>query len=151
MQQVMWFRRDLRLGDHPALTRAVAEAGGRPILPLFVVVPGPWERLGPPARSHVARSLQALRADLGGLHVRVGDPEDVLSDLARELGPLQVHVTEAHTPRGRDRDARVARALTDSTSTLVTTGSNYAVPPGTVVKPDGTPYRVFTPFHRAWL
>ena len=64
MQQVMWFRRDLRAGDHPALSRAVAEADGGAILPLFVIVPGPWERLGAPARSHVARSLTALREEL---------------------------------------------------------------------------------------
>jgi deoxyribodipyrimidine photo-lyase len=151
MQHVLWFRRDLRTHDHPALVRAVAEAAGGTVLPLYVVVPGPWQRLGDPARAHVARSLAALREDLGCLHVRTGDPAEVLAGLARELGPLTVHVTEAHTPRGRDRDARVADALAPLGSALVATGSNYAVPPGTVSKPDGTAYRVFTPFHRAWL
>jgi deoxyribodipyrimidine photo-lyase len=81
----------------------------------------------------------------------MGAPEQVLAALARELGPLQVHVTQAHTPRGRERDTRVEASLAGSGSTLVATGSNYAVAPGTVLKPDGTPYRVFTPFHRAWL
>jgi deoxyribodipyrimidine photo-lyase len=151
MQHVIWFRRDLRTHDHPALARAIVEAGGGPVLPLFVVVPGPWQRLGGPPRAYLARSLAALRADLGSLHVRTGEPADVLLGLARELGPLTVHVTQAHTPRGRERDAHVAGALEQVGSRLVASGSNYAVPPGTVRKPDGTAYRVFTPFHRGWL
>jgi deoxyribodipyrimidine photo-lyase len=151
VQHVMWFRRDLRTGDHPALVRAATEAAGAAILPVFVVVPGPWQRLGAPPRAYLAGSLAALRDDLGALHVRTGDPAEALGALARELGPLTVHVTEAHTPRGRERDARVAEALAAHDSRLVATGSNYAVPPGSVRKGDGTPYRVFTPFHRAWL
>jgi deoxyribodipyrimidine photo-lyase len=151
VQRVVWFRRDLRTHDHPALAAAVSGAGDASVLPLFVLVPGPWQRLGAPARAYVAASLRALRDDLGGLHVRTGDPAEVLAGLAGELGPLEVHVTEAHTPTGRDRDARVAAALAASGSRLVATGSNYAVPPGAVHKADGTPYRVFTPFHRAWL
>jgi deoxyribodipyrimidine photo-lyase len=151
MQHVMWFRRDLRRADHPALARAVRESAGRPILPLFIVVPGPWQQLGAPARAYLGRSLAALRADLGALHVRTGDPAEVLTALARERGPLTVHITEAHTPRGRARDARVATALAGSGSRLVATGSSYAVAPGTVRKGDGSPFRVFTPFHRAWL
>ena len=147
----MWFRRDLRTQDHPALALAVAEAAGAGILPVFLVVPGPWQRLGAPPRAYLADSLSALRADLGALHVRTGDPAEELSALAGELGPLTVHVTEAHTPRGRERDARVAAALEAQGSRLVATGSNYAVAPGSVLKSDGTPYRVFTPYHRAWL
>ena len=151
VQHVMWFRRDLRTRDHPALVRAATEAAGAAILPVFVVVPGPWQRLGAPPRAYLAGSLAALRDDLGALHVRTGDPAEALGTLARELGPITVHVTEAHTPRGRERDARVAEALAGHGSRLVATGSNYAVPPGSVRKGDGTPYRVFTPFHRAWL
>jgi deoxyribodipyrimidine photo-lyase len=151
MQHVMWYRRDLRTSDHPALARAAAEARDRAVLPLFIVVPEPWERLGAPARAYLTNSLSALRADLGALHVRAGEPVDVLTGLARELGPITVHVTAAHTPRGLARDAAVSAALGAHGSRLAPTGSNYAVEPGTVLKPDGTPYRVFTPFHRAWL
>jgi len=151
MQHVMWFRRDLRTHDQPALARAVHEAGGDPILPLFVVIPGPWERMAGPARAYVAASLGALREDLSALHVAWGDPVDVLRDLARVHGPLSVHATAAHTPAGMARDSLAARALADLGGRLVLTGSNYAVDPGTIRKPDGHAYRVFTPFHRAWM
>jgi deoxyribodipyrimidine photo-lyase len=151
MQQVMWFRRDLRTSDHPALVRAVDEACGAPIVPLYIHMPGPWQRLGGPARRYVSASLSALRADLGGLHVRAGDPAMVFAELAEELGPLKVHVTEAHTPGGQARDEATRAALEASGSSLLASGSNYAVAPGSVGKPDGSAYRVFTPFHRAWL
>jgi len=150
VQHVMWFRRDLRTHDHPALARAVTDAGGAPVLPVFLVIPGPWNRLGAPPRAYVADSLRALRDDLGALHVRTGDPVESLVSLAEELGPITVHVTAAHTPGGQARDSRVAGALAAAGSRLVPTGSNYAVAPGSVLKSDGTPYRVFTPFHRAW-
>ena len=151
MLHVLWFRRDLRSHDHPALAEAVTAAAGAPILPLYIHVPGPWSRLGAPARSYLASALAALRTDLGGLHVRTGDPVDVLLGIGSELGPLTVHVTGPDTPRGRDRDQRVDRALAAVGSRLAPVGSSYAVPPGTVRKTDGSSYRVFSAYHRAWL
>ncbi len=147
----MWFRRDLRTADHPALARAVEAADGAPILALYIVVPGPWDRMGAAPRAYLAASLASLDADLGGLHVRTGEPAEVLGALAAERGPLTVHVTAAATPQGAARDEEVRAALAAGGSELIATGSDYAVSPGSVRKPDGTPYRVFTPFHRAWL
>lgn len=153
MPVVMWFRRDLRRRDHPALARAVAaaESAGTSLLPLFVLIPGAWQRLGAPARTYLSGSLAALAADLGSLHVRSGSPEQVLADLAEELGPLEVHVTGASTPAGMARDRRAASALDACGSQLIATGTDYAVAPGSVRKADGSAYRVFSPFHRAWL
>ncbi|MGB7980196.1 MAG: deoxyribodipyrimidine photo-lyase [Candidatus Nanopelagicales bacterium] len=151
MAHVMWFRRDLRNADHPALARAVEQADGAPILALYVADPGPWQRMGDAPRAYLAASLASLRGDLGGLHVRTGEPAQVLAALAAQLGPLTVHVTAAATPKGAARDEQVRTALAASGSQLIATGHDYAVAPGTVRKPDGTPYRVFTPFSRAWL
>src|SRR4051794_24389372 len=81
------------------------------------------------------------------LVVRTGDPASVLPDVVRELGATSVHVTADAGPYGRERDEAVERALDVP---LVRTGTPYAVGPGTITKPDGTPYQVFTPFFRAW-
>ncbi len=151
MQHVMWFRRDLRTFDHVALSTAVREARGEPIIPLFLVDPVEWSAMGAPRRAHLAASLTALRADLGTLHIREGEPVAELAALARRVGPLAVHATADHTPLGRQRDSAAGRALSAAGSRLHLADSGYAVPPGSVVKSDGTPYRVFTPFHRAWL
>jgi deoxyribodipyrimidine photo-lyase len=154
VDSVLWLRRDLRTADHPALVRAVADADGGRVLPLFVIDPVLWDPAGPPRRAWLVRSLAALTAGLdGALVVRHGDPADVVPQVVRELSAdasARVHVTADAGPYGRRRDDAVATALERIGSALVRTGTPYAVGPGTVVKADGSPYQVFTPFARAW-
>jgi len=143
----VWFRRDLRLADHPALTRA-AEAGE--VVPLFVVDPA-FRRSGAPRKAFLAGALAALDESTGGaLVVRTGDPVEVVPALAAEVGAERVVVTEDHGPYGRRRDAAVADALGAGGRRLRAVGTSYAVAPGATRKGDGTPFAVFTPFSRAW-
>jgi deoxyribodipyrimidine photo-lyase len=160
---VLWLRRDLRRSDHPALGAAAEEAtaGGR-VLPLFVVDPALWQPSGVTRRAWLARSLAALSADLvGALVVRYGDPRTVVPAVVAELSGSRsgaaahsaaprVHVTADAGPYGRRRDEAVGQRLEEMGSALVRTGTPYAVGPGTIVKADGSPYQVFTPFARAW-
>lgn len=147
---LLWFRRDLRLGDHPALLAAVDDAGADgDVLPVFVVDPRLWEPAGVPRRQFLRACLAALDESLGGtLVVRSGDPAAVLPALVREIGAASVHVSADTGPYGRRRDAAVEAALGDVP--FVRTGSPYAVTPGRVTKADGEPFRVFSPFARAW-
>ncbi|MGY1802649.1 cryptochrome/photolyase family protein [Blastococcus sp. SYSU D00922] len=147
---LLWFRRDLRLADHPALLAAVDDAGaGGDVLPVFVVDPRLWEPAGGPRRQFLRDCLAALDESLGGaLVVRSGDPAAVLPALVREVGATGVHVSADAGPYGRRRDAEVEAALGDVP--IVATGSPYAVTPGRVTKQDGEPFRVFSPFARAW-
>ena len=144
MTSVLWFRRDLRLSDHPAL----AAAGDR-VLAVFVLDDRLIRPAGTPRLAFLYDCLRALDADLNGrLLVVHGDPTDVLPRIARSIAADAVHITADCGPYGRSRDAAVAAALDVD---LVATGSPYAITPGRVRKRDGTPFRVFTPFHRAWL
>jgi deoxyribodipyrimidine photo-lyase len=146
---VLWFRRDLRLADHPSLHAAVQAAEGGRVLALFVLDDRLLRASGAPRVAWLLRSLQALRqATDGALVVRRGDPAQVLPDVARELGATSVHVTADAGPYGRERDAAVEQALGEVA--FVRTGTPYAVGPGSVTKGDGTPYQVFTPFSKAW-
>ncbi|WP_448625508.1 cryptochrome/photolyase family protein [Geodermatophilus sp. URMC 64] len=147
---LLWFRRDLRLSDHPALLAARDAAGpDGTVLPLFVVDPRLWEPAGRPRRQFLRDCLADLCSSLdGALVVRSGDPVDVVPRLAAQAGADSVHVSADAGPYGRRRDAAVERALGDVP--LVRTGSPYAVTPGRLTKDDGTPYRVFSPFARAW-
>ncbi|MDN4159888.1 cryptochrome/photolyase family protein [Nocardioides abyssi] len=149
---VMWFRRDLRLRDNPALLEACAEG---PVLPLFVLDPHLWGPAGPSRRAYLAASLRSLDAslrDLGapGLQVVRGDPVRRVPAAARAVGAERVHVAADFGPYGRQRDEAVEAALGEAGVGLARTGSPYVVPPGTVHNGSGDHYRVFTPFHRVW-
>lgn len=145
---IVWFRRDLRLADHPALLAAVDSSDE--VLPVFVRDPVLLARGGVRAE-RLEASLAALSADTGGaLIVRTGEPAAVIAELAETVGADQVHVSRESTPYGRRRDDRVRRALAGDGRELVETGSPYAVGPGRVLNKSGEPYRVFTPFARAW-
>lgn len=145
----MWFRRDLRLDDHPALLHA-AESGD--VLGVFVADDTLLHVSGAPRRNFLAGSLHALSTAMDGrLLVTHGRPERVIPELASKVGAETVHVSADYGPYGRARDSRVEKALLDQGIDLVTTGSAYAVAPGRVRKPDGNPYAVFTPFHRGWM
>ncbi|MDZ7676991.1 MAG: deoxyribodipyrimidine photo-lyase [Acidimicrobiales bacterium] len=146
---IMWFRRDLRLSDNPALV--AAHARGRPVVPLFVVDPALWGPAGANRRAFLAGCLRALDDDSGGtLVVRHGDPAEVLPALAREVDASAVYAAADFGPYGRRRDDAVAEALAADDRELVLEGSPYAVEPGTVLNKEGEPYKVFTPFLKAW-
>ena len=148
----MWFRRDLRLGDNPALLAAAAD--GVEVVPVFVIDPV-FAGAGAPRRAHLHDCLVALdvslRSSAGvGLVIGHGDPAAVIPALADELGADTVFVSRDYSPYGRARDAATADALRGSGRHLRGVGSPYAVAPGGVRKGDGTPYAVFTPFSRVW-
>lgn len=148
---VMWFRRDLRLADHPALCAAV-DAG--PVLPLFVLDDALWKPAGPSRRAYLAASLRSLDASLRQrrthLSVVHGDPVNRVIAAARAVGATTVHVSADYGPHGSRRDEAVEKALAEHDIELVRTGSPYAVAPGRVRNGSGDPYKVFTPFSKAW-
>jgi deoxyribodipyrimidine photo-lyase len=148
MTAVMWFRRDVRLADNPALLDAVVAGDGR-VLGVFVVDPLLWERSGDPRRDHLAASLRSLSESMGGrLVVRRGAPATVVPAIADEIGARSVHVSADYGPYGRQRDQQVEASLK---CPLVRTGSPYAVAPGRVLNQQGRSYQVFTPYFKAWL
>ncbi len=145
---IMWFRRDLRLADNPALV-AAAE-GADAVVPLFVLDPRLWDPAGLPRRAYLVASLASLAERIGGLVVRTGDPAAVVPALASEVGAGEVFVSADYNPYGRDRDRWVEESLAGSGVRLVRRGSPYAVDPGEVLNRQHAGYQVFTPFSRAW-
>ncbi|MHC9297226.1 cryptochrome/photolyase family protein [Mycobacterium sp. LTG2003] len=147
MPTLLWFRRDLRCYDHPALLDA-AEPDGE-VLACYVLDPRLAASSGARRLQYLHAALHELRDSLGGrLLVTRGRPEKRIPALVRAIGAASVHVSQDFSPFGRRRDEAVREALGDVP--LCATGSPYLVAPGRVTKPDGTPYQVFTPFFRAW-
>ena len=153
MASVMWFRRDLRLADNPAL---VAAARRRPGAPALRARPGAVgsgrpeparlpRRLAAGARRRACASAAARLASSEGDPVRAGGR-------APPGGRRR-----AGARRGRLRPVRPRAATPPSSGRWPSTGSSwsapgspYAVTPGRVTTGAGEPYQVFTPYHRAW-
>jgi deoxyribodipyrimidine photo-lyase len=149
---IWWIRRDVRLHDNPALARALA--GGGPVVPVFVLDPvllgGRHHGKAARRRGFLVGGLRALDGDLRArgarLVVRSGPPADVLETLVSETGARAVVAEGDASPYARRRDADVRRSVP-----LEIVGSTSVHHPAEVVKDDGTPFTVFTPFKNAWL
>jgi deoxyribodipyrimidine photo-lyase len=146
---IVWFRQDLRVTDNPALSHAVET--GQPVVPVFILDDehaGDW-RAGAASRWWLHRSLENLNASLGGrLRFMTGNAEEILSRLIRDTQATAVFWNRCYEPWRIDRDRRIKAALRDGGVEVETFNASLLFEPWTVMKPDGTPYRVFTPFYR---
>ncbi|MGX7695817.1 cryptochrome/photolyase family protein [Gordonia polyisoprenivorans] len=143
-------RRDLRLGDLPALAEALAAADR--VLICFVLDPRLEKSAGDRRLAFLVDSLRELDERLDGrLLVVRGRPDEEIPRLVDAVGASTVHVSEDFSPFGRRRDEAVVAALDDAGDvSWEPVGSPYLVSPGRVTKSDGSPYKVFTPFFRQW-
>jgi deoxyribodipyrimidine photo-lyase len=150
---IVWFRRDLRLTDQPALSAAVAVA--RSVVPLFVLDDRLLrEPAAAPARTWLLlRALAELDASLrtrgSGLLLRTGRPEEVVPRLAHETRASAVLATRDVTPFSHRRDQAVAAALERDGRRLLLQPGLLLAEPESMLTATGRPYSVFTPFWRA--
>ena len=150
---VVWFRRDLRVADHPALLAALDAADQ--VVPVFVVDRALLDGRpsGPNRRAFLLGALQALARDLealgGRLLVPEGDPVAVVPALARAAAADAVWCSLEHTPYARRRDTAVERALRADGRALHALPGLHLSDFDKVRKTDGDPFRVYSPFARA--
>jgi deoxyribodipyrimidine photo-lyase len=150
---VVWFRRDLRVADHPAL-RAALDAADQ-VAPVFVVDRALLDGRpsGPNRRAFLHGALQALGRELEALGGRLllleGDPVALLPTLARELAADAVYCSLEHTPYARRRDAAVERALRADGRALRALPGVYLSDFDELRNTAGEPFRVYSPFARA--
>lgn len=147
---LMWFRRDLRLSDHPALT-AACNSGG-PVIPVFIndeIV----ETTGAAARMRWGMSIEALAKSLeekgSKLILRKGNALEVLKDLIKETGAGAVHWSRLYDPACRERDTDVKSALKDMDIEAESHSGHLLFEPWTVETKDGGFYKVYTPMWNA--
>ena len=140
MATLFWFRRDLRVGDNPALVSA-----GTEVYP--VVTAAALEGISEIRRASLISSWHSLNDSLGA---SLGIVDDI-AETASKLGVSAVHCSRAFDPAGVAEQNELQVKLDSLGIKLVIGPGNYAVSPGSVRKPDGTPYRVYTPFFKAWF
>lgn len=151
---IMWFRRDLRLGDNEALAAAVADGGG--VVPVFVDATrqGLVPAIGAAGARWLEASLAALDGALrerGSYLVRVsGAGQEAIPALVRATGATCVRCSRDWTPQGRAAEDAVHRELEAAGAALRVSEGAYVVAPDALSTGPGGPYRVFTPYFRAW-
>lgn len=147
---LLWFRRDLRLSDHPALSAAVAT--GRPVIPLFIR-DGEVDALGAAASQRLGMALAAFAASLHAvgsrLVLRSGDALAALEALIAETGADTVYWTRGYTPDGIARDTAIKSALRARGIAVESFAGQVLFEPWTVATGQGGPYRVYSPFWKA--
>lgn len=140
---IHWFRRDLRLGDNPALTAAAAA----PVIPVYIL--DPQEPIGAAARWWLHHSLLALSNRLGGLTVLRGDPAVLLPELAQQTGAKTVFWNRVDEPTALAVDQRQRAALARRNVAAQVFPANLLCEPWQVATAAGGSFKVFTPFWKA--
>ena len=147
---LMWFRRDLRLSDHAALTAACET--GQPVIPVFINDPL-VDRLGAAPKWRLGLGIGALAESLkdkgSRLILRRGDALEVLQDLIRETGAGAVFWSRLYDPDSVDRDTKIKETLKDADIDARSFGGHLMFEPWTVETKSGGFYKVYTPFWNA--
>jgi len=152
---ILWFRRDLRLADNPALLSALEES--ETVIPVYIHPQSsrqPWA-IGSASRWWLHHSLKSLDDSLRSLGSKLlihsGDPLLVLRALIAQTGADRVYWNRLYDPADIDRDTWVKKSLREDGLTVETYNSNLLYEPWEIRRPKGEPYKVFTPFWKAML
>lgn len=152
---IFWFRRDLRLDDNAGLYHALKE--GIPVLPIFIFDRNILDDLSTKSDSRVhfihnaVYSLQEHLQKLGSaMEVRYGFPVEIFSDLVNEYSVNAVFTNHDYEPYARERDKQVEQLLNSRGITFKTFKDQVILEKSEVIKDDGKPYTVFTPYSKKW-
>ncbi len=154
MAIIVWFRRDLRLSDNPALYHAAATGK---VIPVFIYDPRadePWSP-GSASRWWLHHSLASLQRDIlardNRLIIRQGDTLETLIELCRQSGADKIYWNECYEPNALALDKRVTSALDAQGFEHRSFNGQLFYKPGTVLNKSAKPYRVFSAFWKACL
>ncbi len=152
---IFWFRRDLRLTDNAGLYHALKD--GKPVLPLFVFDSNILDELEDKTDSRVEfihLALQAIQQQLvnvgSSLDVRYGNPLEVYQALLKEYNVEKVFTNHDYEPYAKQRDTAIEELLKEHGAMFYTFKDQVILEKEEVLKDDGKPYTIFTPYSRKW-
>lgn len=153
---IFWLRRDMRLEDNAGLFHALQ--GPHPVLPLFIFDTDILDKLTDRQDARVQfihdtlRSLKSQLEDLGSsLLVKVGKPEEVWQQLFQDHDIKAIYLNRDYEPYAKQRDKAIQALAEDKGATFQHYKDHVIFDRDEVVKGDGDPYVVFTPYSRVWL
>lgn len=151
---IFWFRRDLRLDDNHGLYRALSQ--GEPVQPIFIFDSDILDHLQPGDRrvEFIASALAAINEQCkqagGTLWVFYGKPLQVLQELKRKHAITSIACNHDYEPYARQRDEAVHEWARANSIAFTSYKDQVVFERSEVVKPDGLPYTVFTPYSKRW-
>ncbi|MBN1599536.1 MAG: deoxyribodipyrimidine photo-lyase [Bacteroidales bacterium] len=152
---VYWFRRDLRLEDNAALLHALES--GYPVLPIFIFdknilqdLPKEDQRL-----TFIYSTLKSIHTKLknwgSSLLCLIGDPREIWEELTEQYEISGVYINKDYEPYAIERDNKVKQLLLKRGIMLFAYKDQVIFEESEVIKHDGNPYTVFTPYKNKWL
>lgn len=152
---IFWHRRDLRLEDNAGLYHALKS--GLPVLPIFIFDREILDRLDDKADKRVdfihqqivllKQQLQTLGSDM---RVYYGNPVEVWKSITQEYAVAKVFTNHDYEPYALQRDETIQALLAQQKITFHTFKDQCIFEKSEVVKDDGSPYTVFTPYSKKW-
>ena len=154
MNVIFWHRRDLRIHDNAGLYKALESTGK--VYPVFIFDNNILSHLPSDDKRvlFIYREVKRLKAEYNAfgsdLIVRFGDPLQVIPALAEELKVSKVFLNRDYEPYARNRDSQLHEILLNRGSEMVGAKDHVIFEKDEIVKADGNPYTVFTPYSRKW-
>ncbi|GAB4196120.1 MAG: deoxyribodipyrimidine photo-lyase [Thermoflexibacter sp.] len=152
---IFWHRRDLRLHDNAGLYHALK--GDLPVLPLFIFDKNILDALEDRQDRRVTfiyQQIQRLSEELKNLGssilVQYGKPEEVWAKILQQYEVKAVYTNHDYEPYAKERDTKVSHLLSKNNIPFYTFKDQTIFEKDEVLKDDGKPYTVFTPYSRKW-
>lgn len=152
---LFWHRRDLRTSDNKGLYEALIT--GHQVIPVFIFDSNILSELPKNDRrvNLIYDQLMEVRASYqmhgGDILIQQGDPTQVIPALCASQGCLAVYTNSDYEPYAISRDQQIKDSLEGQGVAFHSFKDQVVFEPHEVLKKDGTPYTVFTPFKRRWL
>ena len=152
---LFWFRRDLRLDDNVGLYHAIKNE--TKLLPIFIFDSDILDRLpkDDPRVCFLHQQIEKLNQQLAEsnkkIHVYHGKPIDIFRKISSAKAVHAVYTNRDYEPYATQRDTEIEALLSENDIPLSTYKDHVIFERDEVVKSDGTPYRVYTPYSRVWL
>ena len=152
---VFWFRRDLRLNDNAGLYHALIS--GKPVIPIFIfdeTILSKLENKHDKRVDFIHRSLTELKSELrkmgSDLLIFHGKPIEVYNQLIKDYSVKSVFINHDYEPYAQKRDASISELLSEQGIAFQTFKDQCIFEEGEVLKDDGKPYTVYTPYSKKW-
>ena len=152
---IFWFRRDLRLDDNHALFKALKS--GYDVLPIFIFDSNITNKLNQNDHrlNHINNVLDGLNKRLSEnkkkIYIYKGNPIEIISKLIIKLKIKEIYLNKDYEPYARDRDDKIEKLCVANNVSYNSFKDHVIFEEDQIVKKDGTPYVVYTPYSRKWI